>query len=390
MNLQRLLILTFAHFTVDLYGGFLLPIIPALENHFNVSIAALIALSGFCATLVNIIQPFTGRLALKFKYPFFLVFGPITAASMAFIGLAPTFFVFVVIAITSHIGTGVFHPEGLLFAQNNSGSKAHIGVPVFLSCGFFGWSLGTLASATWYTHFGFKHYWLFAIPGILATILILLNRFDRESKISYQSSKAQTDEKNNFSFGTNFHIIELTILSCFLVLPATTTFVFLSKHLQLAYSESIGVEWSGRALAIIGVCSAISSYIWGYLSKRISPLILAGIGQLIAIPLILLFINASPGTELIIYSIFLGMFIGSAFFPIIAIGAKNSRGLSAHERAGWIVGGSWGIAGLVQIGLAELISYGITITQIQQFSVVFMFIASIWSFILYKKERSLN
>lgn len=379
VNLLSLLILAGSHLVVDLYIGLLMPILPALEGRMNVSFAALAGVVGTCGIVVNLIQPLAAKVSKRFPRQLFLIIGPGISGIMALIGLIDSYEVFLFVALVSVIGTGIFHPDGVIAAHIASGDHEHIGIPIFLSGGFFGFSFGAVVSSQWFMHFEFNGYWLLALPGVACTVLIFLIR----SRVNQYELTESTviRQKKKTAVKASFHIVTIVTLTSFLVTPVAVLYTLYSKYLEVLYGNAAAIEWSGFVIALLGLSGAGGSYLWGWLSRYFSRYLLAALTQLLAIGVYLVFIFTAPGPWLVFWALLLGVAWGSAIFPVIATAAKSARGLTPTERAGWVVGGSWGFAGLFQVFFGVITSYGFQLVDIIKYPVFFIcggLLISVW------------
>ena len=385
MSYISLLILALSHLVVDMYIGFLMPLLPALEISLNASFASLAGVVGLCGIIVNLIQPPAARWTKFFPAHFFLFIGPAISGALALIGIINSFELFLVFALVSVVGTGIFHPEGLIAAHVASGEHEHIGVPFFLSGGFFGFSAGAFFSSQWYTHYGFDGFWLLALPGLFFAAMLLMIRKNISPESHSESTRKRAGTAAIKGSG-NFHITLLVFLGFLFVTPVAVTYTIYSKNLELIYGESFAVEWSGIILALLGLFGATGSYFWGWLTKRFSPFLLAAISQVLSVGVFLLFINMKPSAWLIPITVVLAVLWGSSLFPVIATTAKTARGLTPTERAGWIVGGSWGFAGIFQMLFGMGTEVGLELPFLVQLPVVFIIAGACLSFYMWRKS----
>lgn len=389
MSHFSLLVLAFSHLVVDMYVGFMMPLLPALEEKLGVSFAALAGVVGLCGIIVNLIQPLAARFIRYFPDQLFLFIGPAISSLLALIGVVESYEAFTVLAIVSVIGTGIFHPDGVVAAHIASGEHEHLGVPIFLSGGFFGFSSGAIISSQWFMHYEFTGFWLLALPGVICSILIVSIR----KNIAYEKlSESTVIRQKNHDIATKasrFHISTLVILASCLVTPVAVIYTIYSKFLEIQYGDEIAIEWSGIVLALLGLSGAAGSYLWGWISKNHSRYLLVAMTQAVATVAFLIFVTVEPGYFLIAITLILGFSWGTSIFPTIATAAKKARGLTATERAGWVVGGSWGIAGLFQVLSGVSTSYGFELTYIIKIPVVFIICALLVSLYMWRKEKSL-
>jgi FSR family fosmidomycin resistance protein-like MFS transporter len=331
--------------------------------------------------VVNAVQPLAGWLTAAFRRPAFLLVGPVLAGCMALIGLSDSFWIVAALAILGHIGIGIFHPDGLMAAHVVSGSREHVGVPIFLSGGFFGWSLGALISSQWVGVWGFSCFWLLALPGLgLLLVFGITGLSNEDAKPSPQKT---ADEG---TLGIPFAMIFL--LAVTLVTAIVVTYPFLAEAFKPRFGEKEAVRLAGLSIALLGLSGTFSSLFWGWLSARVSPFLLIGLGQFTCVPLYWRFLHVKTPVGLIILSAVMGVVMGGAFFPIIATAARRAKGLTASLRGGIIVGGSWGSGAIVVILCGWFTDYGVTPAQILQGMATLILITAVLSLGLHIWRRT--
>ena len=340
-NTSRLAVLSIAHLVMDMYGGFLFPLIPALQRHLGVETFALTALGSVCLLLVNGVQPLAGAISPRFRRPIFLIAGPGLAICLVLIGLTHSYWIFAALVLVGYIGGGIFHPDGLMAAHVVSGSREHLGVPIFISGGFFGFNLGALLCTSWVYYFDFAYFWVLGIPVIVVMVLYYLtNLYSGEIKALGESA-AQI----------KFHEINVWWLLFFGVLiaiPPSIVYMFISIDMAERFGR-IGERWGGYCIALIGLGSVVGSFAWGYLSKRVSAFLLVAIAHAIAIPFYWILISSGMTAVKLIAATFTGLFFGGALFPLIVTTIRRARQLTPSMRAGLALGGTWGTASLVML-----------------------------------------
>ncbi len=345
--------LTLGHLLVDMYGGFLFPMIPVLVRHMGVRLSVVTTLIGIGGLLVNGIQPVAGIISPKFQRPHFLLLGPLLAVCITLVGLTSDYWLVLILVLVGNIGIGIFHPDGLMNAHMLSGSKAHLGVPIFMSGGFLGFSLGSLVSAQWLGRCGFDGFWLLALPGLAVLVLLAV--------VGFQDKHRQPNAVSEVKAEVNFLL--LMVLGIAIATQVSVFFMFASVDLTGRFGEQ-GLRWGGLTLAVIGLASTGGSFIWGFFSARFSAFGLLALGQLVCMPLYWLLCRADSLAGLLVLAVPTGLCFGSAFFPLIATAARSAKGMTPTLRAGLIVGGSWGIGSLIAMGCGCLTDYGITSHQI--------------------------
>jgi len=372
--------LALGHLLVDMYGGFVAPLIPAFRDRLGVRLSQMAVVVTASQILVNAIQPLAGFVTTRLRWSAFLVLGPALALTLAFLGFAGNFAVLAALILGAHVGIGVFHPDGLMSAHDVSGSRAHVGVPIFLSGGYLGYSLGAWISTQWYYYYHFDGFWLLAAPGVLLLMLIFTTGLAGRGVVAAAKPPARV------AAGGGIHFAVLLILGIITVSATCVLFTFLTVHLKARWGDE-GMKWGGCALAIFGIAGAVASYLWGRLSHSRSLFGLIAVGQIACIPLYLLLIRANSGPALLALSVPTGMLLGVSFFPLIATAARWSPQLTPGLRAGLIMGGSWGIASLVPMICGLLTEWGVTTGQFLPYMVIPMGLAAALAGWLYVRER---
>ena len=148
-NTQKAIIwLCLAHLIVDVYSGFLNPIMPFIAEKLQFSMATatvIISISHICSSML---QPIFGFFADNILKRFVIFLGLILAS--VFVPLTPvvtTIPLLLVCMILGSIGNSFFHPQSIGFVNYFSGKDCANNMGVFISLGSFGFALGPLLAA---------------------------------------------------------------------------------------------------------------------------------------------------------------------------------------------------------------------------------------------------
>ncbi len=356
MNRSRkfqLAILTFGHMLVDMYGGFFAPLIPALGRHMGISLGRLAILAGIGGVVVNGIQPLAGLVVHRLRRPYLLILGPALALLVTCIGMANSLLVLGILVLGSRAGVGMFHPDGLMRAHAVSGDEEQVGVPIFLSGGFFGYSLGALVSTWWVAGFGFDTFVLLAIPGIMLLILYPVSGLMNADEHAANMSREHEVDEDAPCFWL------LLALGGSVAMTSAVLYTFFTTHLDMIFGRD-GLVLGGRTLFLMGLASALSSYMWGRLSKRVDAFAIVALAQFAAIPVFVCLLMSRSAPGIMLLGIALGPLIGGVY-PLIATMARHSRGLTHGMRSGLIVGGCWLIASLPVSLCGWLVDHGVRV-----------------------------
>jgi FSR family fosmidomycin resistance protein-like MFS transporter len=368
--------LSLGHFFTDMFGGSFTPLLPTLADRLGTDFAVISIIASVVGMVVNGIQPFAGAIVHRFRLPIFLLLGPLLAVGFLLVGEVRSPAQLLVLACLAAVGVGIFHPSALLGAHVASGSQDRVGIPAFLSGGAFGVAAGAVLATQWVAWQGYERLWWLAVPGVLLILVLYLSsgilRLNIHQPIPEHIQRANL----RLPFGA------LLTLGGLLGITITLLMTFFPKHLETFLTKEQALVWGGAALGIISISGALSSYLWGVLSRRVSVLRLLAAGQLVAALILLLLIHTRSVTGVVCFSVLAGLFAGSAFFPNIATLARHAYGLTPGLRAGLMIGGSWSIGSMCVILCAGLLKWGVTVTQVLIFAVPLTGVTAVYALVL--------
>jgi FSR family fosmidomycin resistance protein-like MFS transporter len=139
---MQLLVLSSVHFLVDMFGGMLPAILPAIRTEFGLSLS----LAGILLVVLHItangIQTLTGHTRADKRVPMFLHLGLILAAGICLLGLLPrsggAFAAMLVLVAVSGFGIAIVHPESLRAVHRLRRISPAVSTAVFIAGGFLG------------------------------------------------------------------------------------------------------------------------------------------------------------------------------------------------------------------------------------------------------------
>jgi MFS transporter, FSR family, fosmidomycin resistance protein len=110
-NVKVIFALWLVHFTGDLYGSFVSPLLPMFADVFALSMAQVGFLAGINRFLMFIVQPISGYCADHYRTRLFILGGPmLSILFVPLVGVAPSFLVLTVLVCLGSIGQSLFHP----------------------------------------------------------------------------------------------------------------------------------------------------------------------------------------------------------------------------------------------------------------------------------------
>src|SRR6476661_2624596 len=123
-RVQRIAVMTFAHFVNDTYGQYLAILLPILSSilGFSLGVAA-VAVTAYTITS-SIIQPALGHVADRYATRLISVLGMICGAfGASMLGVSPNFVVLVLFAVLAGMGTAAYHPQASAMVSAAAGPR---------------------------------------------------------------------------------------------------------------------------------------------------------------------------------------------------------------------------------------------------------------------------
>jgi FSR family fosmidomycin resistance protein-like MFS transporter len=156
-NFRVIFALTLVHFTGDLYGSFINPLLPVFADTFSLSLAQVGLLAGVSRFLMFIVQPVAGYLADHHRTRLFVLGGPIL--SMVFIplvGVAPSFLVLILFIVIGSTGQAMFHPPVAGMISTYAGRHFSFAMSIFNVGGTFAFGVGPILVTALVAAYGIK------------------------------------------------------------------------------------------------------------------------------------------------------------------------------------------------------------------------------------------
>jgi FSR family fosmidomycin resistance protein-like MFS transporter len=144
-NVKVIFALWLVHFTGDLYGSFVSPLLPMFADVFSLSMAQVGLLAGINRFLMFIVQPMSGYFADHYRTRLFILGGPIL--SMIFVplvGVAPSFLILTVFVCLGSIGQSLFHPPVAGMISTYSGRHFSFCMSIFNAGGTLAFGVGPI------------------------------------------------------------------------------------------------------------------------------------------------------------------------------------------------------------------------------------------------------
>ncbi len=304
----RVIDISLAHFTHDVYSSFLAPLLPLIIEKLglNYFLAGSLTLYGRLPSLMN---PFIGWLADKIIIRYFIIFTPaITAIAMSLIGLADSYFQLLVLLLIMGFSAAFFHVPAPVLIKNVSGDKRGMGMSFYALAGELARALGPLLIVSAVSWWGLEGSWRVMPLGLVASVILFFRlRKLKDFDIKPPAKKAPLRKGEIKLLISFFTIVVGYILGRGILRALLVTF------LPTYYTNNGNSLWMGTiALVIVELAGAVGTLLGGNYSDKIGrkkTLIIIAM----AMPVLMLLYNISSGAVAIFFLALSGLFMfGSA------------------------------------------------------------------------------
>ncbi len=304
----RVIDISLAHFTHDVYSSFLAPLLPLIIEKLglNYFLAGSLTLYGRLPSLMN---PFIGWLADKIIIRYFIIFTPaITAIAMSLIGLADSYFQLLVLLLIMGFSAAFFHVPAPVLIKNVSGDKRGMGMSFYALAGELARALGPLLIVSAVSWWGLEGSWRVMPLGLVASVILFFRlRKLKDFDIKPPAKKTPLRKGELKLLVSFFTIVVGYILGRGILRALLVTF------LPTYYTNNGSSLWMGTiALVIVELAGAAGTLLGGNYSDKIGrkkTLVIIAI----AMPVLMLLYNISSGAVAIFFLALSGLFMfGSA------------------------------------------------------------------------------
>jgi FSR family fosmidomycin resistance protein-like MFS transporter len=346
----QLAVLSGVHFLVDMFGNVLPALLPVICEDFHVTLAVGGLILASLPLASNGVQLLTGHLRPDRTRPLFLHVGVVLSASICLMALAPRSLAGVVVlvglGIVSGSGVAVAHPEGLRAVHTLDRISPALSTAIFMTAGFLGFASGGAISAALVSAYDLKGLLLLApclFAGVVAIVLSRV-RLAVEPEPASGNGRVLAPSADVLPFWKVLSIGLPAAVSTTVILQLTPTYL---------HERGFSLAFGGVSTAMFGWGSTVGPFAWTAVAHRKGDLPSAVWAFGLATPFIVLYLVLSEHAAAAWLLFGVGFSAMSAYILTIAL-ARRARGANLGRRMAFIVGGTWGIAMLVFMGLAPL------------------------------------
>jgi FSR family fosmidomycin resistance protein-like MFS transporter len=320
----NVVLISLSHLLHDIYSSFLAPLRPLLIEKFGITLAAA-SLWDLFQRIPWFINPVIGMIAERTAARYFVILTPaVTATTMSFLGLAPTYAVISILLFVMGISSALFHVPSPVMVQKVSGKFTGRGMSFYMFGGEMARTLGPLVITGAVSLWTLEGTWKLIPFGLLASFILFLRL--RKIKIS----TGIQNKTNLAGFIKTFK----NLIPFFAILIGITFFRAIMKSgltafLPTYYFTDKGetLWFANSALALFQLAGAAGTFISGTVSDRIGRKKALLIIALVTPVLMYLFIS-SIGLLSFILLAMLGFFIfapGPVLLALVQDREKEKR-----------------------------------------------------------------
>ncbi len=334
----RLAVLSLAHFTIDSYSSFYLPLLPLLVHRLGLNYAMVGGLVAIGSMSSSFSQPLFGLLSDRMSRPWFVALGPLVAAVfLSSIGAAPNYAALVTLLVAGGVGVSAFHPQTASLAGRSAGSRA-MAMSFWVTGGTLGWALGPMFATQATKWFGLERTVIAAIPGVLLS-LGLLWWLRRAPAVPHEArQRARLSELRPVA--RPLAMLYLAVVTRSAVSSGFATFLPLYVH-----ERGWSVEAGGLLTTTYLTCGALGGFAGGALADRVGGHRVVRASFLLAAPFFAAFflLPDTPG----LVALVTGYALLQTSLPVNVVLGQELAPRHASTISSLLMGAAWGVGALL-------------------------------------------
>lgn len=284
---SKVLLISFAHFSQDIFSAFLAPLLPLIIEKLGLSLS-MVALLDIVRRIPALFNPLLGLVAEKRDVKYFVILTPaITAISMSFIGLAPSYTILIILLLVAGISSALFHIPSPTMVKMASGDQTGTGMSYYMVGGEFARTLGPILVTAAVSWWGLDGIYKLAPIGIISSLVLYIKLKDFNTHVKAKK-KEKGDTKNLLlKYKGFFMVIGLFVLFQSAMRSSLTLYlpIYLVQNGQSLW-------YAGIALSILQFSGVVGVFLSGKISDKIGryqTLLVTAIGSSILMALFIYF-----------------------------------------------------------------------------------------------------
>jgi FSR family fosmidomycin resistance protein-like MFS transporter len=340
-NIRVIFALWLVHFTGDLYGSFVSPLLPVFAEMFTLSLAQVGLLAGIHRFLMFIVQPVSGYFADHYRTRLFILGGPILSLIfIPLVGVAPSFVALILFVGLGSIGQSMFHPPVAGMIASYSGRHFSFCMSVFNAGGTLAFGIGPIIITALVAAYGPSGTLLSMAIGLpLMAVLFKMVPMPQGEGLAARGFIGSLKEALGGAWKS------IAMLWLVMVLRAFVSQVFITFFPLLYAREGYSLVSIGVVTALFTLAGALSGLVAGSLADRTRYRPIFAASHLLTAPALLLSLLLRD--EWVYPCSFLSGFFSMATLPLgVALGQQLApRGRSMVSSL--MMGLSLGIGGVM-------------------------------------------
>ncbi len=168
----KIITISIGHFSHDVFTAFLAPVLPLLIDKLGISLS-MAGIMDVVRKIPALFNPLLGLLADRSDVKYFVILTPaISAVAMSLLGVAPSYFILLVLLFVTGISSTLFHIPSPVMIKNLSGKKTGTGMSYFMFGGELARTVGPLVITAAISMWGFEGSYRVMPFGIVASVVL--------------------------------------------------------------------------------------------------------------------------------------------------------------------------------------------------------------------------
>jgi len=284
---SKVLLISFAHFTHDIFSALLAPILPLLIQRLGISLTEASFLD-IARKVPSLFNPLLGLIAERNDAKYFVILTPsVTAISMGLLSLTSSYAVALFLLFVAGISAAFFHIPSPTMIKEFSGKESGRGMSYFMVGGESARTVGPILAAGVISIWGLDGIWKLTPIGIFSSLFLYIKLKDYQTTFS-----AKKFEKGKIKGVLKKVMPFFTMLGLFIMFNYTSKYA-ISLYLPLFLTHNgYSVESASVAFGVLQGFGILGAFFAGRFSDkigRVNMLIISAIGSSLFLTLFLLF-----------------------------------------------------------------------------------------------------
>ena len=334
----RLGLLAFGHLAIDAYSSFFSPLLPLLMQKLDLNLTLVGTLVALASVSSSFAQPLFGMLADRLRRPWFVAFGPLTAAVfMSGLGLAPSYPLLVLLLMLGGLGVAAFHPQAAVLAGSLSPRRG-MAMAFFITGGTLGFALGPLFATTVVGAFGLERTWVAALPGLVVSVFLLAWFARVVPRPRHEIHRPPLSELRPV-------LRPLTLLYFATVARSAVSYGFMTFLPLHLHARGYSLSQGGATVSLYLLLGALGGFFGGWLADRWGGRRVILTSFIVSTPLYVAFLILPEGAGL--PCLILGSFALQTSLPVNVVLGQELAPQHSSTISSLLMGAAWGVGALL-------------------------------------------